>query len=96
MNANYTQTQPSVNESPELFQTPVQLSPRLAWYAGHNIRVIPGKRGNLEAVGSFNGIAINAHGETEDEAIARLALKAKSPLWFEESFASRNREGINA
>ena len=94
MSENLSRNVAHVNQEPELFAVPVQLSPRLAWYQGHQIRVIPGKRGNLEAVGSFNGIALNAHGETEDEAIARLALKAKAPLWFEESFAAER--GLHA
>lgn len=72
-------------------------SPRLKWIAKHNIKVHFSKAiepGFQPYTASFEDepwIVINEQGdycvgfgETEDEAIADLAIKTRTPLWNEE------------
>ena len=87
--------------SKELFETPQQDSPRLAWIKRHGLKVTINKNipnggeedefGNeafpCECRSSVHKFAHVGLGDTEDEAIRDWAIRNGRPLWNEEGFA---------
>lgn len=69
-----------------LFDAPEQPSPRLAWMRKHNIHVRrdPEEGEWVASTQGPTGVNYWGFGETEDEAMAELALKRGWKLWNEE------------
>lgn len=76
---------------PELFEVPVQLSPRLRWKQCHGV-----KSGYHDSGGEFppwcawvgayaTGDKYTGEGDTEDDALVDLARKQGWRMWNEES-----------